>query len=84
LADAAEVDTIWPGHGPVLDEALPAIEYYLRHRAERLDQVRQAVAAGAREPLDVVRTVYADVDERLWPAAELSVRAQLDYLREHG
>ena len=83
LADAAEVDTIWPGHGPVLDEALPAIEYYLRHRAERLDQVRQAVAAGAREPLDVVRTVYADVDERLWPAAELSVRAQLDYLREH-
>lgn len=84
LADAAEVDTIWPGHGPVLDEALPAIEYYLRHRAERLDQVRQAVVAGAREPLDVVRTVYADVDQRLWPAAELSVRAQLDYLREHG
>lgn len=84
LADAAEVDTIWPGHGPVLDEALPAIEYYLRHRAERLDQVRQALAAGAREPLDVVRTVYADVDRRLWPAAELSVRAQLDYLREHG
>lgn len=84
LADAAEVGTIWPGHGPVLDEALPAIEYYLRHRAERLDQVRQAVVAGAREPLDVVRTVYADVDQRLWPAAELSVRAQLDYLREHG
>jgi hypothetical protein len=30
---------------------------------------------------DVVRTVYADVDRVLWPAAELSVRAQLDYLR---
>jgi hypothetical protein len=28
--------------------------------------------------------VYADVDRSLWPAAELSVRAQLDYLREHG
>ena len=23
-------------------------------------------------------------DRALWPAAELSVRAQLDYLREHG
>jgi hypothetical protein len=28
--------------------------------------------------------VYADVDRSLWPAAELSVRAQMDYLREHG
>lgn len=81
LAEAAEVTSIWPGHGPVLDEALPALEYYLRHRAERLDQVRDALAAGAREPMDVVRVVYADVDQRLWPAAELSVRAQLDYLR---
>jgi hypothetical protein len=25
--------------------------------------------------------VYADVDEVLWGAAELSVRAQLEYLR---
>jgi hypothetical protein len=28
-----------------------------------------------------VELVYADVDPVLWPAAELSVRAQLDYLR---
>jgi hypothetical protein len=27
-----------------------------------------------------VELVYADVDPVLWPAAELSVRAQLDYL----
>ena len=39
-----------------------------------------AVAAGARTPADVVSVVYADVDRVLWPAAELSVRAQLDYL----
>ncbi len=81
LAAAREVDVIWPGHGPVLDHALPAIEHYLRHRAERLEQVRAAVAGGVVEAADVVRAVYADVDERLWPAAELSVRAQLDYLR---
>ncbi len=80
LAAARQVDAILPGHGPVLDEALPVIEHYLRHRAERLEQVREAVAAGAVEVADVVRTVYADVDVRLWPAAELSVRAQLDYL----
>jgi hypothetical protein len=28
----------------------------------------------------VVEVVYADVDESLWGAAELSVRAQLAYL----
>lgn len=81
LAQRAEVSAIWPGHGPVLTEALPVIDDYLTHRAERLDQVRAAIAAGAVEPRDVVRAVYADVDEQLWPAAELSVRAQLDYLR---
>lgn len=80
LAEAAEVSTIWPGHGPVLAEALPAIEHYLTHRAERLEQVRDAVAHGATSAEEVVRLVYADVDPRLWPAAELSVQAQLTYL----
>ncbi|MDX6282566.1 MAG: Beta-lactamase associated winged helix domain, partial [Kribbellaceae bacterium] len=28
----------------------------------------------------IVQHVYADVDPTLWPAAERSVRAQLDYL----
>jgi glyoxylase-like metal-dependent hydrolase (beta-lactamase superfamily II) len=80
LALRHQVDAIWPGHGPVRPEALPTLDSYLAHRAERLEQVRAAVAAGAASPMDVVRVVYADVDERLWPAAELSVKAQLDYL----
>ena len=84
LAQEGEVETIWPGHGPVLDQAAPAFERYLAHRAERLAAVREAVASGASEPMDVVRVVYADVDERLWPAAERSVRAQLLYLDGGG
>ena len=32
-------------------------------------------------PRQVVEHVYTDVDEVLWAAAELSVRAQLEYLR---
>jgi glyoxylase-like metal-dependent hydrolase (beta-lactamase superfamily II) len=84
LAERHELTAIWPGHGPVLREALPVLDAYLAHRAERLEQVRAAVEAGATEPADVVRRVYADVDRQLWPAAELSVRAQLDYLRAEG
>jgi len=81
LAAAAEVDAVLPGHGPVLPDALAAVEHYLAHRAQRLEQVRAAVAAGAGTPRAVVETVYADVDRVLWPAAELSVAAQLEYLR---
>jgi glyoxylase-like metal-dependent hydrolase (beta-lactamase superfamily II) len=69
-----------PGHGPVVEDPLPVIDYYLEHRAERLDQVRAAMAAGAATPREVVEVVYADVSEHLWPAAEMSVRAQVDYL----
>lgn len=78
------VHTVLPGHGPVLEDAQGAVEYYLAHRAHRLAQIETAVEDGHRTPSEVVAHVYADVDRSLWPAAELSVRAQLEYLREHG
>ncbi|MFF3410444.1 MBL fold metallo-hydrolase [Streptomyces sp. NPDC002742] len=78
------VHTVLPGHGPVLEDAQGAVEYYLAHRAHRLAQVETAVENGYRSPDEVVARVYADVDRSLWPAAELSVRAQMEYLREHG
>jgi glyoxylase-like metal-dependent hydrolase (beta-lactamase superfamily II) len=83
-AEQGRIETILPGHGPVLPDALAATRAYLAHRAERLAEVKEAVTAGATSPMDVVRRVYADVDPVLWPAAELSVRAQLDYLTELG
>ncbi|MEU6056944.1 MBL fold metallo-hydrolase [Streptomyces sp. NPDC047097] len=78
------VHTVLPGHGPVLEDAQGAVEFYLAHRASRLAQVETAVEDGYRTASEVVAHVYADVDRNLWPAAELSVRAQLEYLREHG
>jgi len=80
LSEELGLTGVLPGHGPPLDRPLQVVEGYLRHREERLDQVRAAVAAGARTAAEVVPVVYADVDRVLWPAAELSVRAQLDYL----
>ncbi len=79
LAACGDV-TVLPGHGPELPSAAAAAEAYLRHREERLQQVRRALDAGARTPREVVEVVYADVDRALWPAAEASVRAQLDHL----
>ncbi|MEW1954364.1 MBL fold metallo-hydrolase [Terrabacter sp. NPDC080008] len=84
LTRAGEVTSLLPGHGPFVADAAATVTFYLKHRAERLEQVREAVARGAQTAYDVVEQVYADVPRSVWPAAELSVRAQLDYLRAHA
>ena len=96
LAESHEIATIWPGHGPVIEDALGALDFYVAHRAERLAQVEAAVAelddgsqgeggpslSAEDLPRRVVEIVYADVDPVLWGAAELSVRAQLAHLAD--
>ena len=71
---------VLPGHGPVLEHPADVVQAYLRHREQRLEQVRSALAAGDRTAREVVERVYADVPRDVWPAAELSVLAQLEYL----
>lgn len=83
LADLPPGTSVLPGHGPELPDAPAVAASYLAHREKRLEQVRAALTrlgpeATARQ---VVELVYADVDRSLWPAAEWSVRAQLDHLR---
>ena len=49
----------------------------------RVRERRAAVEAGATTPREVVERVYSDVDRILWPAADLSVAAQLTYLQDN-
>jgi glyoxylase-like metal-dependent hydrolase (beta-lactamase superfamily II) len=83
LVGVAPGRALLPAHGPDHAAAEPVLRYYIRHRRERLDQVREAlrVLGADASPRQVVERVYADVDRGLWPAAEHSVRAQLAYLR---
>jgi glyoxylase-like metal-dependent hydrolase (beta-lactamase superfamily II)/8-oxo-dGTP pyrophosphatase MutT (NUDIX family) len=83
LAELPPGLAVLPGHGPELADAGEVAREYLAHRQERLEQVRSALEtlgpdATARQ---IVELVYADVDPVLWPAAEFSVNAQLEYLR---
>jgi glyoxylase-like metal-dependent hydrolase (beta-lactamase superfamily II) len=75
--------TVLPGHGPDLADLAQITAGYLAHREERLEQVRGALRLLGEDATakQVVAHVYTDVDEKLWPAAEKSTQAQLDYLR---
>ena len=46
LAEAMDLCLLLPGHGPMLADPLGTLDYYLAHRAERLDQVRSAAGRG--------------------------------------
>jgi len=84
LAESRDLRQLLPGHGPLLADPAAVLDFYLAHRAERLDEVRAAIAAGDTTPAAIVARVYAAVDHRLWRFAESSVRAQLRYLADRG
>lgn len=75
--------TVLPAHGPMLPALDTIARAYRDHRQGRLAQVRAALAdLGADAGVaDVADAVYAAVDPAVRPAAELSVAAQLEYLR---
>ena len=59
------------------------IEFYEQHRRNRLEQVRASMASGLITPEQIAADVYRDVDPSVLPAAELTVAAQLEYLKEN-
>ena len=80
--------SILPGHGPALSQPAAVIDAYLAHRRERLAAVEQvwrelgadSVVNDDTIAQEIVARVYADVPRSVWPAALLSVRAQLEFL----
>ncbi|MBT2499097.1 MBL fold metallo-hydrolase [Agromyces sp. ISL-38] len=74
---------VLPGHGPALPDLATICDAYLAHRAERIEQIRAALAELGADASVVAVTdlVYADTDASVRSAAEASVRAQLRYLR---
>lgn len=75
-------DRLLPAHGPIIADPAAAIERYMNHREERIEQVITLVGRGpARSAREMVKAIYGDaLDPALAGAAEASVRAILAYL----
>jgi glyoxylase-like metal-dependent hydrolase (beta-lactamase superfamily II) len=80
LHDLGEV-LVLPGHGPVGHTSVQRASEILRHRRERLAQVRQARVDGAVTTMDIVRAVYPELEPELMLAAARNVEAQVEYLQ---
>jgi glyoxylase-like metal-dependent hydrolase (beta-lactamase superfamily II) len=76
--------TLWPTHGPPVTEPRPFLDAYIAHRRAREAQVVAALADGPKRISEMVPTLYADVDQGLWPAASRSVLGHLIDLARRG
>ena len=83
---ALEPRVIYPAHGPAFENPDAAIDRYVRHREERLEQVLAALRAGHGGSNDALReAVYGDeLDEALHGVANAAIKAYLQYLQGRG
>lgn len=72
-----EIDRIYPGHGPVIDNPREKIAAYLAHRLERERQILDEMAGGPKTVEQMVRSIYREYPEHLYAAAGQSVLSHL-------
>lgn len=67
----------WPAHGPVIEDPMALIQYYLDHRRQREQQVLSALADGLASVAAIADRIYTDLAPALAPMARESVLAHL-------
>lgn len=75
---------LYPTHGPPILEVMPFLDALIAHRLEREAQILTQLRAGKTRIAEIVAVLYADIDARLHPAAQLSVLAHMIRLHRAG
>jgi len=75
---------IYPAHGPRIEAGSTKIEEYIAHRRDRENQVLEALAAGDRDAMTMVKRIYVGYPETLHRAAASSVTSHLKKLARDG
>ena len=76
--------TLYPGHFGPRNDAIGWINWYISHRLERELQILDALGDEGSDLAQIVRRVYRDHPESLYPVAERSVMAHLEKLVSEG
>jgi glyoxylase-like metal-dependent hydrolase (beta-lactamase superfamily II) len=76
-----EPRTIYPGHGPIVEDGLARLTEYREHRKLRVQQVIDALTTRGRStPEELAAFIYTEVPAHLLPMAARNVRANLELL----
>lgn len=85
--ETRQFDVLWPTHGaPVREKAFVEsfIQSYRQHRQEREDGVIEHLKAGETSIPNMVKAMYVGLEERLFPAACLSLLGHMYKLMDEG
>ncbi|KAF7302773.1 Metallo-beta-lactamase domain-containing protein [Mycena kentingensis (nom. inval.)] len=78
---------LYPGHGPVVEDAAELIDAYITHRLERDTQLLELLAGKkprAMSTWEMVTTLYASYPESLWLPAAHGVELHLRKMEGEG
>ncbi|PSP98941.1 MBL fold hydrolase [Halobacteriales archaeon QS_4_70_19] len=81
---ARDPDTLYPAHGPVIDDPRGACSRLIDHRRDREGRVRDAVHGGARTVAEITDAAYEKDLSGVRDMAEATVVAHLEKLSVEG
>ena len=79
-----DLEVLYPGHGPEIEDPTAKIAEYVEHRMMRERRLVAALDRGERSRAALLEEVWDDVPEELKPAAALAMEAHLEKLGEEG
>lgn len=79
-----DLQRIYPGHGPVIDNPQEKIAFYLDHRLERESQILTELEGGGKTVQAIVQSIYREYPPNLHAAAGQSVTSHLVKLIREG
>jgi glyoxylase-like metal-dependent hydrolase (beta-lactamase superfamily II) len=83
LLHARDDRMFYPAHGPAVHNTRQLVRGMIGHRRQRERQILKLLGQRPQAIAELVPQMYQDVDERLWLAAGMSVKAHLLDLERH-
>ena len=81
---ARELELLYPGHGPLIEDPAAKIDEYLEHRLMRERRLLAELENGERSRARLLDRVWDDVPKELRPAAAMVMQAHLEKLEAEG